>query len=82
MKLVHTEERLHPASTREDALRIARSLESALERLVAEAPESERHSLRLAEAIAGSLVDQLEALCGAWNRQDSGIRLVLPDDQG
>jgi hypothetical protein len=46
----------------EDALQSARGLVQVLDELAAGVPRSEGYELRLAEALAGGLVDQLEAI--------------------
>jgi hypothetical protein len=46
----------------EDALQSARGLVQVLDKLAADVPRSEGYELRLAEALAGGLVDQLEAI--------------------
>ncbi len=46
----------------EDALQSARRLVQELDELAADVPRSEGYDLRLAEALAGGLVDQLEVI--------------------
>jgi hypothetical protein len=48
----------------EDAWECARKLVAMLDRLSAEAAEPEHYSFRLAQALAGSLTDELEAVVG------------------
>jgi hypothetical protein len=50
------------ATSRRDALELARRLERELAALAAEAHPSEHFEFRLAEALAGNLADQLESM--------------------
>jgi len=69
---VSTEMALPPRSLRlsaEDAWECARKLAAMLDRLSAESAEPEHHSFRLAQALAGSITDELEAVVGRGVRR-------------
>jgi hypothetical protein len=55
----------------EDALRSARQLVQVLDDLATDVPRSEGYAFRLAEALAGGVVDQLEVIV---DRQSTSLR--------
>jgi len=58
----------------EDALQWARRLVQVLDDLATDVPRSEGYALRLAEALAGSLVDQLEVIVDRRARAERANR--------